>query len=131
MAKDSIVFALANPVPEVDPVAASEHAAVVAEHERLTHVAVAVQRHGVLFRRGHPATPAHRQDPGAAQGAAARVHVDDEGGHGILQGGDRPPVPIPWTWMLPGRFTAWCPRSRALRKLYLSRRAVDSAQAAR
>lgn len=30
MAKDSIVFALANPDPEVDPVAASEHAAVVA-----------------------------------------------------------------------------------------------------
>jgi malate dehydrogenase (oxaloacetate-decarboxylating) len=30
MAADSIVFALANPVPEVDPVAASEHAAVVA-----------------------------------------------------------------------------------------------------
>jgi malate dehydrogenase (oxaloacetate-decarboxylating) len=30
MAKDAIVFALANPVPEVDPVAASEHATVVA-----------------------------------------------------------------------------------------------------
>ena len=30
MAKDAIVFALANPVPEVDAVAASEHAAVVA-----------------------------------------------------------------------------------------------------
>jgi malate dehydrogenase (oxaloacetate-decarboxylating) len=30
MATDSIVFALANPVPEVDPLAASEHAAVVA-----------------------------------------------------------------------------------------------------
>ena len=30
MAPDSIVFALANPVPEVDAVAASEHAAVVA-----------------------------------------------------------------------------------------------------
>jgi len=30
MAKDSIVFALANPVPEVDAVAASKHAAVVA-----------------------------------------------------------------------------------------------------
>ena len=30
MAPDSIVFALANPVPEVDPLAASEHAAVVA-----------------------------------------------------------------------------------------------------
>jgi malate dehydrogenase (oxaloacetate-decarboxylating) len=30
MAKDAIVFALANPVPEVDPAAASEHAAVVA-----------------------------------------------------------------------------------------------------
>ena len=30
MAHDAIVFALANPVPEVDPVAASEHAAVVA-----------------------------------------------------------------------------------------------------
>ena len=30
MADGSIVFALANPVPEVDPVAASEHAAVVA-----------------------------------------------------------------------------------------------------
>ncbi|MDQ1482360.1 MAG: hypothetical protein QOF35_436 [Actinomycetota bacterium] len=30
MAESSIVFALANPVPEVDPVAASEHAAVVA-----------------------------------------------------------------------------------------------------
>ena len=30
MAKDSIVFALANPDPEVDPVAASEYAAVVA-----------------------------------------------------------------------------------------------------
>ena len=30
MAEGSIVFALANPVPEVDPVAASEHAAVVA-----------------------------------------------------------------------------------------------------
>jgi malate dehydrogenase (oxaloacetate-decarboxylating) len=30
MAPDAIVFALANPVPEVDPVAASEHAAVVA-----------------------------------------------------------------------------------------------------
>jgi malate dehydrogenase (oxaloacetate-decarboxylating) len=30
MAEKSIVFALANPVPEVDPVAASEHAAVVA-----------------------------------------------------------------------------------------------------
>jgi malate dehydrogenase (oxaloacetate-decarboxylating) len=30
MASDSIVFALANPVPEVDPLAASEHAAVVA-----------------------------------------------------------------------------------------------------
>jgi malate dehydrogenase (oxaloacetate-decarboxylating) len=30
MADDAIVFALANPVPEVDPVAASEHAAVVA-----------------------------------------------------------------------------------------------------
>ncbi|MGZ4597198.1 MAG: malic enzyme-like NAD(P)-binding protein [Actinomycetes bacterium] len=30
MAKDSIVFALANPVPEVDPMAAAEHAAVVA-----------------------------------------------------------------------------------------------------
>lgn len=30
MAKDSVVFALANPDPEVDPVAASEHAAVVA-----------------------------------------------------------------------------------------------------
>jgi malate dehydrogenase (oxaloacetate-decarboxylating) len=30
MATDAIVFALANPVPEVDPVAASEHAAVVA-----------------------------------------------------------------------------------------------------
>src|SRR6476659_4303149 len=30
MAGDAIVFALANPVPEVDPTAASEHAAVVA-----------------------------------------------------------------------------------------------------
>jgi malate dehydrogenase (oxaloacetate-decarboxylating) len=30
MAKDAIVFALANPVPEVDPVAASKYAAVVA-----------------------------------------------------------------------------------------------------
>ena len=30
MAADAIVFALANPDPEVDPVAASEHAAVVA-----------------------------------------------------------------------------------------------------
>jgi malate dehydrogenase (oxaloacetate-decarboxylating) len=30
MAEGSIVFALANPIPEVDPVAASEHAAVVA-----------------------------------------------------------------------------------------------------
>jgi malate dehydrogenase (oxaloacetate-decarboxylating) len=30
MAEGSIVFALANPVPEVDPLAASEHAAVVA-----------------------------------------------------------------------------------------------------
>jgi len=30
MAADSIVFALANPVPEVDPVAAGEHATVVA-----------------------------------------------------------------------------------------------------
>ena len=30
MAKDSIVFALANPVPEIDPVVAREHAAVVA-----------------------------------------------------------------------------------------------------
>jgi malate dehydrogenase (oxaloacetate-decarboxylating) len=30
MAEGSIVFALANPVPEVDPVAASQHAAVVA-----------------------------------------------------------------------------------------------------
>jgi malate dehydrogenase (oxaloacetate-decarboxylating) len=30
MAPDAIVFALANPVPEVDPIAASEHAAVVA-----------------------------------------------------------------------------------------------------
>ena len=30
MAPDAIVFALANPDPEVDPVAASEHAAVVA-----------------------------------------------------------------------------------------------------
>jgi malate dehydrogenase (oxaloacetate-decarboxylating) len=30
MAADSIVFALANPVPEVDAIAASEHAAVVA-----------------------------------------------------------------------------------------------------
>ena len=30
MAPDSIVFALANPVPEVDPLAASEHATVVA-----------------------------------------------------------------------------------------------------
>jgi malate dehydrogenase (oxaloacetate-decarboxylating) len=30
MAEGSIVFALANPVPEVDPVAASEHASVVA-----------------------------------------------------------------------------------------------------
>jgi len=30
MAPDSVVFALANPVPEVDPLAASEHAAVVA-----------------------------------------------------------------------------------------------------
>jgi len=30
MAPDAIVFALANPVPEVDPVAAGEHAAVVA-----------------------------------------------------------------------------------------------------
>ena len=30
MADDSIVFALANPVPEVDPLEASEHAAVVA-----------------------------------------------------------------------------------------------------
>jgi malate dehydrogenase (oxaloacetate-decarboxylating) len=30
MAKDSIVFALANPVPEIDPAAAREHAAVVA-----------------------------------------------------------------------------------------------------
>ncbi len=30
MAKDAVVFALANPVPEVDPVDASEHAAVVA-----------------------------------------------------------------------------------------------------
>jgi len=30
MAPDAIVFALANPVPEVDPVAAREHAAIVA-----------------------------------------------------------------------------------------------------
>ena len=30
MAEDAVVFALANPVPEVDPQAASEHAAVVA-----------------------------------------------------------------------------------------------------
>ena len=30
MAQDAIVFALANPVPEVDAIAASEHAAVVA-----------------------------------------------------------------------------------------------------
>jgi malate dehydrogenase (oxaloacetate-decarboxylating) len=30
MAPDAIVFALANPDPEVDPVAAQEHAAVVA-----------------------------------------------------------------------------------------------------
>ena len=30
MASDAVVFALANPVPEVDPVAAREHAAVVA-----------------------------------------------------------------------------------------------------
>ncbi len=30
MAEDAVVFALANPVPEVDPVAASKHAAVVA-----------------------------------------------------------------------------------------------------
>ena len=30
MAKDSIVFALANPVPEIDPGQAREHAAVVA-----------------------------------------------------------------------------------------------------
>jgi malate dehydrogenase (oxaloacetate-decarboxylating) len=30
MAKDAIVFALANPVPEVDPMAAREHAAIVA-----------------------------------------------------------------------------------------------------
>ncbi|MGZ5389223.1 MAG: malic enzyme-like NAD(P)-binding protein [Aeromicrobium sp.] len=30
MAKDAVVFALANPVPEVDPVAASKYAAVVA-----------------------------------------------------------------------------------------------------
>jgi len=30
MAKDAIVFALANPDPEVDPVAAAQHAAVVA-----------------------------------------------------------------------------------------------------
>jgi len=30
MAEESIVFALANPVPEVDPLAASQHAAVVA-----------------------------------------------------------------------------------------------------
>jgi malate dehydrogenase (oxaloacetate-decarboxylating) len=30
MAEDAIVFALANPVPEVDPFAAAEHAAIVA-----------------------------------------------------------------------------------------------------
>ena len=30
MAKDAIVFALANPVPEVDPMAAREYAAIVA-----------------------------------------------------------------------------------------------------
>ena len=30
MAKDAIVFALANPDPEVDPIAAGEHAAIVA-----------------------------------------------------------------------------------------------------
>lgn len=30
MARDAIVFALANPTPEVDPVAAGAHAAVVA-----------------------------------------------------------------------------------------------------
>jgi malate dehydrogenase (oxaloacetate-decarboxylating) len=30
MASDAVVFALANPVPEVDAIAASEHAAVVA-----------------------------------------------------------------------------------------------------
>ena len=30
MAKDAIVFALANPIPEVDPLAAQQHAAVVA-----------------------------------------------------------------------------------------------------
>jgi malate dehydrogenase (oxaloacetate-decarboxylating) len=30
MADQAIVFALANPVPEVDPVAAAEHAAIVA-----------------------------------------------------------------------------------------------------
>ncbi len=30
MAEDAVVFALANPVPEVDPVAAREHAAIVA-----------------------------------------------------------------------------------------------------
>ena len=30
MAEGSIVFAMANPVPEVDPIAASEHATVVA-----------------------------------------------------------------------------------------------------
>jgi malate dehydrogenase (oxaloacetate-decarboxylating) len=30
MGSDAIVFALANPVPEVDPLAAAEHAAVVA-----------------------------------------------------------------------------------------------------
>jgi len=36
MAPDAIVFALANPVPEVDPVAAGEHAAVVATGGRGT-----------------------------------------------------------------------------------------------
>ncbi len=30
MAEDAIVFAMANPTPEIDPVVASKHAAVVA-----------------------------------------------------------------------------------------------------
>ena len=64
MARDPIVFALANPDPEVDPVAASEHAAVASASENIRRD---IDRVPVMLGR----LPGYRTAPAGRRRAAA------------------------------------------------------------
>jgi hypothetical protein len=80
MAADSIVFALANPEPEVDPDAASEHAAVVAtgRSDYPNQINNVLAFPGVVPRAARRAEPAHlrrhadRRRAGAGRRGLAR-----------------------------------------------------------